>query len=359
MPFPFGETFDRYTGPTTGALPLTTHYTIVTTLNSAVSLTAGRFGGQAVRLTAESNQGFFTEANINRPLEAPLQEMATEFAFRRSDFNLATTGAGVVIWRARSGVNVQLVIGVDFLGRLLVGRTNFTTGLIRRSDPGLFDGSSWYSITPEIEFDPAAGRVSVCLDGVEILSETNVNTDPLGVGEIDSFELVSQYIGGGGQQSIDNDFDDMYVRDVASRYAQPLKGEVLFVNSDLGPNQWTRNAGASDFAAIDDAVSDGDATVLASSVAGDNSAHGLTDLSTVPALIPFLQVSTVARKTDAGLVQIRANLVSGPTTANGATQTMGLDFDERLDPYEADPDTASAWNATSVNALDVELERTA
>jgi hypothetical protein len=349
--FPVGDTFDRYTGATNGALPLTTHYT----LNGATgvwSLIAGRFGGQAMRVTASSIVP--STAFANRALPAVAAECALDFAFRRSSFALDVTGEGAVIWRARSGLTLQLQIGVDFLGRLLVGRSNFTTELIARSDLGLLDGASWYSLSPEVVWDPA-GSVTLALDGVEIISES-ANTDPALSGQIDSIEFVSDCLALG---TIHTDFDDFSMRDVASRYAQPLKGDVRFVNSDLGPNQWTRNAGASDFSAIDDAVSDGDATVLTSSVAGDKSAHGLTDLPTVPALIPFLQVSTVARKTDAGLVQIRANVISGPTTANGATQTLGLNFDERLDPYEADPDTASAWNATSVNALDVELERTA
>lgn len=349
-----GESFDHWSGYFSGNLPLLTVYSDARDNGGSgqPSLIAGRFGGQALRLNATATAAVQATTYMHRYLPSGnADEFAFEFACRRS----TTAGMSLVpLFYLMLGATIQCRVGIAPNGALVVGNASFGAGLLGTTDKiGLVQGARWVTVGIEGQIGDAA-PLRLKVDGRERLYLPAADTKALASAGIDGFAYVSSTSLFGG--SVDTDFDDVYYRDVATLFGQPIKAEPLYPNSDVGPNQFTRNTGASDWSAIDDATPDGETTYLESNTVGHKSRHGLTDLSTVPAAIYAAQAMTVARKTDAGLREMRTNLVSAGTVANGVTQTLGVNYGLEFDSWEVDPDTAAAMNATGVNAFELELE---
>ena len=82
----------------------------------------------------------------------------------------------------------------------------------------------------------------------------------------------------------------------------------------------------------------------------------LPDLTGTPAAIMAVQVSTVARKDDAGSRSLRAVLKSGATTADGAAPVLGTSCALYDDRFEVNPATGTAWTNAGVDALEAGIE---
>lgn len=354
MTFRRGDSFDLYSGISSGGFPLSTRYTFGHDAGPAGSygLITGRFGsGQALRISDTGNTANVVFANEG--FRDAYQAFTFSAAVRRSAMDIINTGVGARILRFRTVLTVQLMIGVDFLGRVVVGRTDFAATLLGRSAAGVIRPGNWHTFDCEVEIDNSAGRVSIYVDGALVLNITGADTQTHATSNtVDNYDLCLETLSG----VVNCDFDDSYELDVATRLLQPIKAEVLRPDSDVGPNQWTPTTGVDHWAMVDDATSDGDASTLTDATVGHKDRMGLVDLSTTPTAIYAIQAVTVARKTDAGLRQIRLNLHSGSSVANGHDQTLGVNFAAEYDVWETDPDTAAAFNASGVNNLEVELE---
>lgn len=356
----YGESFDHYTGASSGAFPLSTLYTSNIDGGAAAgtpSLIGGRFGGQAMRLSLQTNTGsgipgFF----MNRPLDrGPATQIGKSFAFRRSLYNLATVGSGVPIWRARNASGIQFMVGVNSDGFLVVGRTNFTTELLGTSSDHMpLYNDPWHTIDIETEIGSAVA-FALKLNGTTRLTLPSVNTQAQAAATMTS-EDYCVHVFTPNNTLVTVDFDDAYLRDDGIVFDEPGKSEPLYPVSDAGTNQWTPSSGTDHFAMIDEPLPDGDTTYLSDHTPGHKDLVGLSNLSTTPSKIFGAQTVTLAHKTDAGLVEIRSNLVSGSTTENGHDQTLGLNIGVEFDWNELDPDTGLAWNTSGINALDVEVE---
>jgi hypothetical protein len=69
-----------------------------------------------------------------------------------------------------------------------------------------------------------------------------------------------------------------------------------------------------------------------------------------------VQVTTVARKDDAGSRSLRAVLKSGAIMANGSTRVLGTSYALYDDRFEVDPATGAVWTKADVDALEAGVE---
>lgn len=355
-PVVVGDSFDFYSGRSTGAMPLDLLYTenVEASIGITPSLVTGRFSGsQALRLTGFAGGAGSGLVFLNRGLPSLWSAIGFSFAFRRSSYNIATTGGGSTIWRARNAAGVQFRIGVNSAGLLVAGRGNYTTELMGTASHRPMAQDDWFTIDVRA---PIGNSVdfALLLDGAEVLALAGVDTQAQATGGVSSFDLCSETFAFGQFQN--NDFDDAYWRDDGMTFSQPYRASPLRPSADGGTNQWTPSAGTDHFAMIDDTTADGDTTNLQDATVGHIDEVELADLDVSPDEIGFVQAVTVGRKTDAGLVQVRTNFKSGATVENGHDQTLGVNYGVELDVAMVDPDTTDPWSTSGINALRLQLE---
>ena len=160
--------------------------------------------------------------------------------------------------------------------------------------------------------------------------------------------------------------DDPIIMDTTGSFNNDFIGDVqietLNVDADGGVVAWTRNAGANDWEAIDEAIqaSDGDTTYVSSNTATPEGRYGFANMTASPSTVPVLQVRSLAKIASADSTTYRDLINSNANEAVGGTitPTTGYvwDIDQGLSLFDSNPDGVVAWTESAINALQAGTE---
>lgn len=231
-------------------------------------------------------------------------------------------------------------------------RPNTTTSM------GLFLGSStllgsftfptltWRYVEIYATIHDTTGAYTVKVDGITVLSATNVDTRNGGTSvDIDAVQISradnSSFI-----------IDDFYISD--SNFMGEIRIQTLVPSAAGSSTQLTATGGAN-YANVAD-IPDSTATYNASTTIGNKDLYTLSDLVASTATVKVIQVNTHIRKDDAGDAFIKAKVKSGSTEVSGATVALSASTAWHGDLWETDPNTSAAWTVSAVNALEAGAE---
>jgi hypothetical protein len=218
----------------------------------------------------------------------------------------------------------------------------------------VFAAGVWYYLEVEAFVHDTTGFVRVYRDGNLLVEADNVDTR--GQAGSDLVELI-RFIGnnGGGTSDGPNIFsiDDIYVIDGSNRLGQ-CRVSTLLPNADTADADWTPLGAGSHFAEVDD--DNGDTSYIASDTATDLDMFDAQDLPFAPQAVHAVQISWRARKDDAAIREVWANIRSDVATANGATRTLTSSYLYHHDVFEEDPDAAGPWTGAAVAAMAIGVE---
>jgi hypothetical protein len=146
--------------------------------------------------------------------------------------------------------------------------------------------------------------------------------------------------------------DDFYISNGAGSYNTDFLGNIyiqlVYPNSDDGPNQFTGSNGASHYTLISETSSD-DTTYVEDDVAGHEECFGYEDVTAIGA-IRGVAIYTEARDTDTESANFRNKCVSTVNTATGDLVLSGCsDYTTKATMFEVDPDTGALWTAAGFN----------
>jgi hypothetical protein len=107
---------------------------------------------------------------------------------------------------------------------------------------------------------------------------------------------------------------------------------------------------------IDDATPDDDTTYNSTTTSGaiDTFNHGA--LPVTPTSVFGVSVTSKIRKDDAAARSARNKLISGATTSNGTSVSLGTSYTYIKDIWALNPDGSTAWNKTTVDATKIGYE---
>jgi len=302
---------------------------------SGGGLVAGRFGGQALSTTT-GNQSL-TLGSFNSTL-------AVGFAWNRSSFQAKT-----LIFSFNNSLSgfqqTMCSISIEISGAVTWDGPS-GSGATASSVPGLIATNTWHYYEVELTRSTTTGTIKVYLDGVQIISKTNVNT---GTTDIDYLSLQ------GGNGNVGVSFDDMYCVNVATRLGE-CRIDTLRPTADTATKGWTPNSGTTNFSRVSEETSDGDTTFNSATVVGTKDLFAIADLPVTPTTIFAVQPVLVARKDNTALSQLCVDVVSGSATVQGAVNSLTSTYSYHVDTLVADPNTGAAWTATAVNALQLGYE---
>jgi len=220
------------------------------------------------------------------------------------------------------------------------------------------NSDAYYDIELKVRVHNTLGSVELRINGVQQFSVSNVNTrstsnnfsnviriGPL-TGNTICVPFFKQFILMDTTGSVMNDF------------IGPVDVTSLRPNADGEYDDWTANTGTR-FAAVNQAVTDGDTTFVSSSTPGDqvtfqlgNLPSGVTD---VFAVFPQMQI-----RREQGTTRICKFLMrSGIDDELGAKElAIGPTYAFRQEAITTSPFTTNAWDVAEVNGLELGVEIT-
>jgi hypothetical protein len=230
---------------------------------------------------------------------------------------------------------------------------------------GINDGN-WHHVETALQVSTTVGNAQMWIDGIENTEQTVMSGDTSDAvsGDIDSFDRVviagcssNSTAGSGGNLLW---IDDLIIwDDSGSDFTGRLPGEHrlrrVLATADGGLSQWTPNAGAN-YAAVDDATQDDDATYVAQTTSGRIDYYKNNSIGWTPANIIGVQVESVG-KIDSGTQAWRNKLRdNGGMDRNGAAKTANTTYLKAEDFYGLNPATGAAWSKANIEASEFGVE---
>lgn len=335
MALRFLDGFDHY-----ATTDITRKWTIRTGTASAIH-SPGR-NGSCLRFTSGSSNA------LTRTLDNQ-SSWVMGFAFQIQ--SPPTFGSYVMAaWQDAGSVQVDLRLNTD----LTLSVTRNGSSLTGGSSSSALAMDTWYYLEWKVTISNsiAANSCKVRVNAVDWINvaagqDTQATSNP------SANQLrIGQSTSGGALTVL---FDDLYVLDGTGTINNDFLGDMrvitLLPNGVGNSSGWTPLSG-SNFANVDDAVPDDDATYNYSSVAGQKDTHACQDLPIVPSSIAGLQVCTLFRKDEAGARQAAAVVRSAGTDYDGSSYSVTDSYAYNLSTWQLDPATSALWTASAVNSAE-------
>lgn len=311
--------------------------------NGSMSAATGRIGGRAL---SSSWGGAWT---VTSPSFGNKATVGVGFAYYRGSL----PGSALTIFSLYDAANTteQCGIRLNTDGTLSACRGN-QASVLGTTASAVITASAWCYIEVMTTIDDSTGSMQVRVDGTQVLNITGADTKQ---GTTAQASRVRFYGTGNGSDR----YDDLYILDTAGSANNALLGDSRVLTCRAASDasvQWSRSTGSTNYTLVDDdTVSTSD--YVHTTTAGHVDRYGLVDLTYTPTSVHGVALNFGYQKVDAGARTIRGFIKSGSTTSNDSTVSPTLNTEAvRWALWEQDPNTAAAWTASGVNALEAGVE---
>ena len=302
----------------------------------------------ALRLPAGPGGGY-----VNN-LDAGRTSLIVGAAIRVAPFE--NTGSSPVLLGVRDTTSkVAHLVRIGDDGRLTLYRWQYGYDELISTSVTTAAARGWHYIELQVVQGTSNGTLNVRVNGVLAITLSAQNTTQSGG------PLLTVFAGSlpGQPCPVTVDVDDLYVADTSGTINNTFLGDVrvdaLKPQGPGGLNQWTvEPAGLPAWAAVSDAD---DATAIRAATANLRQSF---DVEALPAMsspaIHGVQVTMLARKTDAGNGRVRALAVSGAQTAVSADIVLQEQLAWHTAMFERNPNGNAQWTETAFNAAEFGVE---
>jgi hypothetical protein len=313
-----------------------------------VSLIAGRFGGQAIRIS--NGTGIAAQGMVTKTLAGGSAYNAFTHGFACRRFLPTVETGGPDVWWM-NGATAHCGFKIKGDGTIEALRSLTTSGgtLIGTSTSGVITDAAWHYIEVEVVISATVGMFRMWVDDIQVLNLANVVTQNGATTTVNTLRYNNNNTSNStARRTVD--FDDAYFTDSATRLGE-RRVETVYPNGDVNSG-FTPLSGASNALMVDETLVDGDTTYVQASTVGDRDTYNLGNLSTIPTTVDAVQLSAWSKKTDAGARSIALQAVSGATTSDGPNYSLpSTTYTKQERLMITDPNTGLAWTGADVNAL--------
>lgn len=212
----------------------------------------------------------------------------------------------------------------------------------------------WHYVELKVVQGTSNGTLDVRVNGILAIQLTAQNTTQGGG------QLVTAFVGAvpGQPCPVTIDVDDFYIADTSGTINDTFLGDVrvdaLSAQANGGLTQWTVDGAESAW----QAVSDGnEASGIRAMTAGLRQSF---DIQSLPAMsspaIYGVQVTMLARKTDAGLGKVKGLVVSGAATTTSSDIILQEQLAWHTALFERNPNGNVPWTEAAFNAAEFGVE---
>lgn len=273
---------------------------------------------------------------------------ASEFPFGAYYYRFLElySSTGVVIFQVRGESTGRISINTSTNGATFTQAAITSQSYIRQG--------FWQHLEIYCKSDGGSSLAEIRFNGSTVLSSTITLPSTAGFSQI----------GIRGTSVNDTMFvDDLYVWNAQGTKNNTFIGdkrvETLYPNADTAQADWTITGTVSGWDAINDATPDSDTSYIQAATASSTSTFDVTNLSISSGNIIAVQNSYLAKKTEAGTCDVRVDAVSNSVASVGTQTSLTTEYSYFSDVHETDPNTSSDWTVTSVNSMNVKINRVA
>lgn len=268
---------------------------------------------------------------------------------------LPTSGTGIMFSFRNADNQVNLSLRMTTTGILSVFGPS---GEIANSGVPVFVAGTYQYIEMQGTFNSSTGAFEVRLNGVTVVSASNVNT------VIDPAKQESSQVQWEQVTTVSAEFfDDFYAYDDTGSFNNTFLGDrriyTLYPNADTAQADWTPLSGTG-WENIDEGA-DGDASYIQAPEPGSPSEivseFELQNLPVTTGFIAAVVVSNFVRKTEAGIADFQSGIISNGVDLEKNVRPVNTTYTYFEDVYEYDPDTGASFTLPAVDALQVRVKR--
>lgn len=218
--------------------------------------------------------------------------------------------------------------------------------------------NAWQYVEIYVKIADSGGRATVKVDGVEVIDYTG---DTKHNGTLDDIDLVcfgEIYPGANYGPRVTTLIDDVYICDNTgpapyNNFLGDVRVQTLAPNGAGSSTQFTPSTGAN-YETVDE-IPYSATDYVESNTPGHLDLYTVSDIPTSNVVFA-VNNNVIAKKTDAGLAQLRSVIKSGSATATGSTVVLSTTDMALNDLRVTDPDTLSGWTPSGVNAIESGME---
>ena len=251
-----------------------------------------------------------------------------------------------------SQISHLVKIGED--GRLKLYRRQSDWDQLISTSIASVPARGWHYVELQVTQGTSNGVLSVRINGILAIQMTAQNTIQGGG------QLLTVFVGAvpGESSPLTVDVDDFYIADTSGTINNTFLGDVrvdaLKAQANGALNQWTVEAAASAWEAVSD---DDEATAIRAATAGLRQSFDIEPLPVMatPA-IHGVQLTMLARKTDAGLGKVKGLVVSGAQSAVSTDVILQEQLAWHTALFERNPNGNVQWTEAAFNAAEFGVE---
>lgn len=322
----------------------------------------GVSSGKVLRTAVSATGAFATR------LVVPSPDEAIGVAFRTWVNSLPSTdGRGAAVSFKTAGNSHIVTLHITPTGQLrLVNTDGEGTGLdaldtanigtqVAITGPLVVGAGQWNHI--EFFYDNTDGTYEVRVEGVQVLAGTDAGFTGTTIGNVEFLAHFNSTSSGAPANYI----KDLVVWDTTGSQNNTFIGSVfvvaLPVNSDVSSG-WTRSSGSTDYELLDELTPNDTDYIEAADTLPAASIMGFENLPADVVGVRGLMSMVRALKTDGGDANLQVSLISGGNADAGADTAVGASAGYIWDISEIDPNTASLWSPSAVDAATIQIDRT-
>ena len=332
-------------------------------VGAVINSGTGRNSTDSLRITSNARYGL---KGVNPASSTSI----TNFAFKPNAitggvnatfFSVFDSSLGLIGVQLHHSGTGQIVASIRAVGNSLPGSfTSLTT--LGTSAAGIVTAGVFTHFQVKIVHHASAGSVVVKADGVEILNISGVQT------QLTSTSLTYGWDGIclGSSASSGNptmDWDDFIICDgsgsVNNDFIGDCRVEAKVASSGDGTNaDFAPSSGSDNGAMVDEANQDGDTTYNSTSTIGHKDTYNYAALSSTGS-VRGVQITTVAKKSDAGTRSIAHVTRSGGADYDGSNIALSTSYRYQSSIRESDPNTSASWLVADIDAAEFGQKLTA
>lgn len=269
------------------------------------------------------------------------------------------------LWRVTSGSNglndrynlrlgsnygYHLCITVDENGKVILRRGTNTNGTwLAESNNAPITFNNWHYVEIRATLDDSAGVGQIWVDGVQAINFTGDTRN----GGSDT-EWSSVYH---GRWDGIWDFAQIYLASATTPLG-PVRPVLLYPSGNGNSSGMTGSDAdqVDNYLLVDETTPNDDTDYVAASTEGTKDTYAMGDMPAGTYTIHGVQAVSYARKTDTGTKYIRPVVRTNSTDYVGSSAPLGESYDTHMYIWETNPNTASAWTKSEVDALEAGVE---
>lgn len=317
-------------------------------LEAEIDTSFGRFVDGAIQFQ-DNNTGAITTI-----LKQTSNEIIVGYAF-------FFTGVNFLMVRFKDGTGVTIATHInDGTGGEVFRGVNTGAGTSLGTYAGAWTTSTWQFAEIRCKRDAVNGEFEVRANGVIVFSATGLNT-----GAVDFDQIL---FGPTGQNANDLWMDDMYILNTQGAAPQnTFLGDVrvtaLLPKADGNTNNFTPTGAPSNFDAVNDVKANEDDDYVEAGQLGakeDYDNQSFSDLGLSPGTIYGVQVVNSVKKTDAGRIDYKDQMIIDGTLFSDGTEIQATAVTYKMTTFirDTDPSDDAAWTEDKVAAVGSGLEIT-